>query len=194
MLPQLSFTAGFHKPHPKARFTASEDELLTKLVEDLGSDDWQVIAAHLRGRNARQCRDRWTNYLSPAVGNGPWTADEDHLLMQKYSEFGAFWKHIASFFRSRTDINVKSRWHLLHRRLRKRESKQILQKVPKAIPKPKPKPLPAPDQMCQSGPFTLPLPTDLAPPPPPKGDALDLWASLMINEESGFDALFDGWD
>jgi hypothetical protein len=191
MLPSASFLIGLHKPHPKVRFSASEDERLTRLVEELGNEDWQAIATHLRGRNARQCRDRWTNYLSPAVGNGPWTFGEDQLLMQKYSEFGPFWKHIASFFRSRTDINVKSRWHLLHRRLRKRASKQILQKAPK------PKPLPAPGRMCQPRPFAPPQAPDSAeqppPPAPPNGDASDLWGSLMMNEESGFEGVFDGW-
>jgi hypothetical protein len=191
MRPAASVLSEFRKPHPRARFSAAEDERLTKLVGEFGRDDWHAIAAHLRGRNARQCRDRWTNYLSPSVGNGPWTAGEDQLLMQKYSEFGPFWKRIASFFRSRTDINVKSRWHLLHRRLRKRASKQILQRAPKA----KPKPLPAPGRMCEPGQFAPPsAPDDTdAPPPQPKGDPLELWGSLMINEESGFEGVFQGW-
>jgi hypothetical protein len=117
------FVCAFHKPHPKSKFTATEDELLGQIIEELGTDDWQLIAKQLPGRNARQCRDRWLNYLSPDVGNGPWTREEELLLVEKYREFGSAWKYIASFFKSRTDINVKNRWQLMQRRLRKNSVK-----------------------------------------------------------------------
>jgi hypothetical protein len=59
------------------RFSQFEDELLVKAVAELGPGDWYRIARRLSGRNARQCKDRWMSYLSPAVGNVPWTPRED---------------------------------------------------------------------------------------------------------------------
>lgn len=112
---------GGKKSHPRAKFTQEEDEKLSKLVQTFGTSDWISISYQMPGRNSRQCRDRWQNYLSPEVVNGPWTAEEEDLLVKKYNEFGPSWKQIATFFPTRTDINIKSRWHLRERRLKKED-------------------------------------------------------------------------
>ena len=109
------------KAHPRSKFSEEEDELLQLLVQTYGTKDWQTISRHMPDRNARQCRDRWQNYLSPSVVNGPWTEEEEELLVQKYEELGPSWKQIASFFPTRTDINIKSRWHLRERRIKKKD-------------------------------------------------------------------------
>jgi hypothetical protein len=105
-----------HKPHPKSKFTAEEDSLLCRLVSQLGEDSWAQIAQRMHRRNARQCKERWTNYLSPSVSNSPWTPQEDRLLEEKIREIGQKWVQIAAFFPRRTDINIKNRYHLLCRR------------------------------------------------------------------------------
>jgi hypothetical protein len=187
----------FHKPHPKNKFTAAEDELLGQIIEELGTDDWQLIAKQLPGRNARQCRDRWLNYLSPDVGNGPWTPEEEKILVEKYKEFGAAWKHIASLFKSRTDINVKSRWQLMQRRLRKNPARLMVQNAElPPLPLPKiPKPLPIPIINCDPLPFTTAPPARVASSPPEAADnPMDqIWRSLMMNEEQMFEGGFDFW-
>jgi hypothetical protein len=176
----------FHKPHPKSKFTEAEDENLAKIVAELGSDDWQQVARLMPDRNARQCRDRWVNYLSPEVANGPWTAAEEQLLVDKYKEFGAVWRHIATFFPARTDINIKSRWQLMQRRARKVGS------CPALLP-----------MLRTAGVSADPLPVPSAPParpdrpptPPNKdgaGDA-DLWGSLLMNDDTGMGCMFDQW-
>jgi hypothetical protein len=73
----------------------------------------------IQGRTTRQCKERWLNYLSPDVGNGPWTSQEDELLLTKVQELGFAWKSIAACFPTRTDINVKSRWRLIQRHVRR---------------------------------------------------------------------------
>ncbi|OHT05631.1 hypothetical protein TRFO_26508 [Tritrichomonas foetus] len=120
------------KAHPRSKFTPEEDEVLKSLVTRLGTNDWQTISHQMGGRNARQCRDRWQNYLCPDVVNGPWSDEEEELLVQKFQELGPSWKQIASFFPTRTDINIKSRWHLRERRIKKEElqKKKALLKQP----------------------------------------------------------------
>jgi hypothetical protein len=108
------------KPHPKAKFNPAEDEMLSNLVKRHGTTDWTEISLRMEGRNARQCRDRWINYLSPSVENGPWTTADDQELLLLYHQLGAKWKYLATFFKGRTEINVKSRWNLIQRRLRRR--------------------------------------------------------------------------
>lgn len=113
------YTDNFGKSHPRVPFSKDEDNLLKKLVNKYGTANWAPISKQMPGRNSRQCRDRWLNYLSPDVVNGPWTAEEDELLVQKYNEIGPYWKKIAAFFPTRTDINIKSRWNLRERRIKK---------------------------------------------------------------------------
>lgn len=119
------------KTHPRAKFSKEEDEILKNLVESLGDNNWQAISNRMPGRNSRQCRERWQNYLSPEIINGPWTPEEDELLVSKYKELGPSWKQISTFFPTRTDINIKSRWNLRERHLKKEDlkiKKALLQK------------------------------------------------------------------
>ena len=108
-----------HKPHPRAQFTEEEDTLLIELVNKYGENNWQQIADLMPGRNIRQCRERWRNYLSPSFDKGPWSKQEDMLLLQKYNELGPKWKTIALFLPTRTDISVKNRMHKIARNLKK---------------------------------------------------------------------------
>lgn len=76
-------------------------------------------------RTSRQCRERWKNYLSPTVNNGAWTVDEDMKLGQLTDKFGSQWAKISQFFENRTDINVKNRWMLLQRAVKKNNRDQM---------------------------------------------------------------------
>jgi hypothetical protein len=106
------------KRSPKVRFTPPEDIQIVELVGVYGNDDWQSIASHFSGRTARQCRERWAYYLSPSVTNGPWSPEEDALLLDKFQEFGSQWNKMRSFFQGRSHINIKNRCQTLIRRRR----------------------------------------------------------------------------
>jgi hypothetical protein len=106
-------------PHPKWKFSADEDALLVSLVHQFGTECWAKVAKLISGRNARQCRDRWLNYLSPEVSFAPWTTDEEAILTRKFIEFGPRWRVIASFFSTRSDVNIKNHWQLMQRRARR---------------------------------------------------------------------------
>ena len=92
-------------------FSAEEDALLSRIMFEQPFTTWIAVAAQIPGRSARQCRDRWANYLSPENKNGPWTQDEDRLLADKFREFGPQWTTIAKFFDGRSENNVKNRWY-----------------------------------------------------------------------------------
>jgi hypothetical protein len=99
--------------HP---FTAAEDAAVIKLMQSWQFPRWQDISHFLPGRTPRQCRERWTNYLSPRVRSGPWTESEDQLLLERMNEFGSSWSTISTYFNGRSDNDVKNRWysHLKH--------------------------------------------------------------------------------
>jgi hypothetical protein len=85
-------------------------------VETHGTSDWALIASIMEGKNIRQCKERWTNYLSPGLNVEAWTHEDDLLLVRKYMELGNKWVKIAKFFPNRTDSMVKNRFNKLQRR------------------------------------------------------------------------------
>jgi hypothetical protein len=105
------------KPHVK--FSPAEDKKLRSLVDSIDNVGWNAVADEMDGKNPRQCRERWINYLAPNLKTEPWTADEDSLLMDKYCELGGRWVQITHFFPNRTDCMVKNRFNKLWRRGRK---------------------------------------------------------------------------
>jgi hypothetical protein len=74
--------------HERRKFTQEEDRQLIQLVSELGENNWRAIAKRMPGRTFRKCSDRWRCYLNPSVNNGAWSVAEEHLLQQKFEEFG----------------------------------------------------------------------------------------------------------
>jgi hypothetical protein len=93
-------------------FTTEEDARLIEVVNSLGlMHGWDLIAAHLSGRTARQCRERWIEYLSPSIRVGPWTQSEDQMLLDEISKVGHKWTVIAQVFNGRSSSDIKNRWY-----------------------------------------------------------------------------------
>jgi hypothetical protein len=103
-------------PVVKAKFEPWEDARLLEVVRAQGPSNWHEIAAHFPGRNARQCRERWTNYANPALLKSEWTETEDQILMQTYRQVGPKWFVIAGFLPGRAKNSVKNRYFTLQRR------------------------------------------------------------------------------
>lgn len=95
------------------RWTEYEDDILRKLVEEFGENDWRHLAKKMDGRNSRQCRERWQYYLDPNLKIGDWTQEEDELIISKVKELGKKWMTIKNFFTNRTDAMIKNRYRSL---------------------------------------------------------------------------------
>lgn len=104
----------------KIKFTPEEDEKLRNLVQAHGTNSWNLIAGLMGNRNARQCRERWKNYVNPELRNEPWTLEEDKLLVEKYEEYGPKWNKIAKHFVNRSDNSLRNRWQLMLRQWERR--------------------------------------------------------------------------
>ena len=103
------------KKFRKSKFSPAEDQVLKELVNVDGPNDWSEIASHFVNRNVRQVKERWEYYLSPDVNNGPWTPEEDAILIQKYNELGTKWTVIAKSLKGRTNTCCKNRWIAMQR-------------------------------------------------------------------------------
>ena len=125
---------------PKQKFSKEEDEILRKQVQIHGEKHWNYVASFLKGRTAKQCRERWKNYLSPEVSHSEWTQEEDLLLYNLIKKLGKKWSQLATYFKTRTDVMLKNRWALLNRQINKLQGKkQSVRNVspPTAIPQQK---------------------------------------------------------
>jgi hypothetical protein len=101
-------------------FTADDDEELRTLVKTLGDCSWKEIAAGMTCPfNARQCRERWRNYLGPHLGSSSWTDEEDRRLFQEFERCGTHWARIADAFPGRSGNTVRNRYFMLQRKKEK---------------------------------------------------------------------------
>jgi hypothetical protein len=93
------------------QFTPEEDEILLRAKQADPSESWPDIAKRLPGHTVRQCHNRWLHYLAPENRSGPWTPEEDRLLIEKVSEMGRTWTAISPSFKGRSPDDIRNRWH-----------------------------------------------------------------------------------
>lgn len=94
----------------KVRFSKEEDDVIINKVKIFGKNDWKTVSSFLKDRSPRQVRERYINYLDPDSNTGPWTKEEDLLLISKVDEIGPKWSQIRPFFNKRTDVIIRNRW------------------------------------------------------------------------------------
>jgi hypothetical protein len=99
----------------KMKWTGDEDERLRHAVEAEGTDSWNRIAAHVRTRTGKQCRERWLGQLAPSVSRETWSADEDAALLRARDILGNRWTTISAQLPGRSGLQVKNRWNWLLR-------------------------------------------------------------------------------
>lgn len=144
----------------RQKFTSEEDQKLKELVLELGESNWNEVANRIGTRTARQCRERFKNYLSPSIKNDPWTEVDNETLRLKYAEYGPKWSQIAKFFPTRSEVNIKNHWTLLYNKNSrehdlKEEKRQLIQQIDMVIENTK----------RMTAPSEVKMPS---PPPPPQ--------------------------
>lgn len=85
----------------KGAWREEEDILLRAWVEANGPQAWAKCAQVIKGRNGKQCRERWNNALDPSLNHGKWTSEEDMQIFNLYNQYGPKWSYITSLMRSR---------------------------------------------------------------------------------------------
>jgi hypothetical protein len=155
-------TSGLPRSYPvhdrprKVRWSAEEDQSLEAAVSQHGTSNWGIIAASLPGRTGKQCRERWTNQLSPSLTRETWTPQEDTLLIHQQKMYGNAWSKIAQSLPGRSGNAIKNRWcYLMEVRVRMDSSGDAQPRETPAISNP--------DTEGEKGRRRVPE----APPPPP---------------------------
>lgn len=63
---------------------------------------WGDVATKLFGlRSGKQCRERWSNHLNPALKKEPWTEEEDEVVLTNQAILGNVWTKISKLLPGR---------------------------------------------------------------------------------------------
>lgn len=94
-------------------WTKDLDELIREAVARYGDGNWIKVAQKLRIKHVtpEQCQNRWKTVLRDQTVKGPWTDEEDALLVALVDKYGPKkWSTIASFIKGRIGKQCRERW------------------------------------------------------------------------------------
>jgi hypothetical protein len=126
--PMLKPFSAENKQKSRHTWSLEEDDILTRIVDERGPKNWNLVAKELNiqlyedvpVRQGKQCRERWYNHLNPTLKKGNWRVEEDIYLLQMQSEIGNRWSEIAKNLQGRTENSVKNRWKCMIKKAKRR--------------------------------------------------------------------------
>lgn len=96
----------------RGRWTAEEDEMLTKYIQTHGEGSWRSLPQNAGLlRCGKSCRLRWINYLRSDVKRGNICKEEEELIIRLHALLGNRWSVIAGRMPGRTDNEIKNYWN-----------------------------------------------------------------------------------
>lgn len=97
---------------PRGKWSVEEDESLKLAVQQHGGRNWKKISDCLIGRTDVQCLHRWQKVLRPGLVKGPWSKEEDDLVVELVEKFGVkSWSFIARQLKGRLGKQCRERWY-----------------------------------------------------------------------------------
>eukprot|EP00520_Triparma_pacifica_P006453 CAMPEP_0118650828 /NCGR_PEP_ID=MMETSP0785-20121206/10454_1 /TAXON_ID=91992 /ORGANISM="Bolidomonas pacifica, Strain CCMP 1866" /LENGTH=841 /DNA_ID=CAMNT_0006543227 /DNA_START=97 /DNA_END=2619 /DNA_ORIENTATION=+ len=94
------------------RWTKEEDQKLRAAVAAVGPQNWKMIATDYLGdqRSDVQCLHRWQKVLQPGLVKGPWTKEEDQIIIDCIDAGITKWSEIAERIPGRIGKQCRERW------------------------------------------------------------------------------------
>ncbi|NXY72645.1 SNPC4 protein, partial [Glareola pratincola] len=104
----------YNKDLKRKEWTKSEDQMLLELVQEtrVGSHiPYKKIAYYMEGRDSAQLIYRWTKSVDPSLKKGPWTPEEDAMLLAAVKKYGERdWYKIRTEVPGRSDAQCRDRY------------------------------------------------------------------------------------
>jgi len=95
-------------------WSKEDNRLLERIVRDNKELKWDQIAEKFNAsaptmrKTARQCRERFRNYIDVRNINTKWTREEKILFVLLHSTYGNRWEEIANFYAEKKDRTIKN--------------------------------------------------------------------------------------
>ncbi|KAL3498418.1 hypothetical protein ACH5RR_041150 [Cinchona calisaya] len=105
-------TSGPTRRSTKGQWTPEEDEILRQAVQRFKGKNWKKIAECFKDRTDVQCLHRWQKVLNPELVKGPWSREEDEIIVELVNKYGPKkWSTIAQHLQGRIGKQCRERWH-----------------------------------------------------------------------------------
>ncbi|XP_073455760.1 snRNA-activating protein complex subunit 4 isoform X2 [Aquarana catesbeiana] len=103
-----------NKAFKRSEFTKEEDEMLKHFVQRMRVGEhipYKKISYFMEGRDGLQLLYRWTKCLDPSLRKGPWTKEEDEMLLKAVAKYGERnWYKIRFEVPGRSDVQCRERY------------------------------------------------------------------------------------
>ncbi|NXK06397.1 SNPC4 protein, partial [Herpetotheres cachinnans] len=104
----------YNKDLKRKEWTKREDQMLLELVQEMRVGNhipYKKIAYYMEGRDSAQLIYRWTKSVDPSLRKGPWTPEEDALLLAAVKKYGERdWYKIRTEVPGRSDAQCRDRY------------------------------------------------------------------------------------
>jgi hypothetical protein len=103
---------GSESPAQGGRWLPEEDQRLRDGVAAVGAKNWKKVSEMYMDskRTDVQCLHRWQKVLRPGLVKGPWTKDEDHIIIQCMNSGITKWSEVANKIPGRIGKQCRERW------------------------------------------------------------------------------------
>lgn len=92
-------------------WTFNQDNKLLEWVKIHGPKNWKGCSEYVKSRTAKQCRDRWSNYLNPNLISNKWSFEEDYIMLKLIIIFGNKWSLFTKYLVGRSTNSIKNRFY-----------------------------------------------------------------------------------
>ena len=113
----------------RIKWLTEEDCILTECVAIFGTNKWKKAKKKIEesfpefDKSAKQCRERWHNYLDPKIQKEKWSDEEISLLIYWHRKYGSRWSLIGEHLAGRTDNSIKNAFYCMMRKMIRRVAK-----------------------------------------------------------------------
>lgn len=108
----------------KKIYTIEDERKILELVNMYGEKNWSIIAKYMPGKDRKQLRDHYINFLKKEQRTAGFSLEEDSHVLTMVSKLGRKWQKIADTLPGRTPIMIKNRFNTKLKKILEKEKEE----------------------------------------------------------------------